>query len=124
MSAKTNLPSFTKNDSAAGTKLFFDSYGKVPFEFSAVEVDATIGFFEKLGWGAEAAKISASALLKQAKLDEVPIFTLLDQIKTFDAGRLSALVAEILNNNRQNTSTLGFRDSNVSKLDQRRNIGA
>jgi hypothetical protein len=44
MDPKTNLPAVEINDSAARTKLFFDTYGQEALEFNATEVDATINF--------------------------------------------------------------------------------
>jgi len=41
-----SLPIPAKQDSAAGTKLFFDRYGQSPLEFSANEVTAAIAFFK------------------------------------------------------------------------------
>lgn len=122
--SNTNLPPEQLTDSAAGTKLFFDSYGRVPFEFNATEVDATIGFFQQYGFGKDASVVSALALLKQAKLDEIPVFQILDQLKSFEQIEITALVGEILNNNRKPSSTLGYRKESVSRLDQTRNIGA
>ena len=46
MNPKTNLPAKQLTDSAAKTKLFFDTYGTAPLEFNATEVDATIGFLK------------------------------------------------------------------------------
>lgn len=122
--ANTNLPPVVADDSAAGTKLFFDTYGKLPLEFSANEVDASIAFFEGKGFDRSASVVIASAILKQAKLDELPVFKILDTLKGFDSVELSTLVAEILNNNRLSTSTLGFRLTSISKESQMRNIAA
>lgn len=122
--ANTNLPPSTIEDSAAATKLFFDTYGNLPLEFSANEVDAAIGFFESKGFGKSSAIVIAAAILKQAKLDELPIFKIIDTLKGFDTVELSALVTEILNNNRPPTSILGFRLQSVSKESQTRNIAA
>lgn len=122
--ANTNLPPVVADDSAAGTKLFFDTYGKLPLEFSANEVDASIAFFEGKGFDRSASVVIASAILKQAKLDELPVFKILDTLKGFDSVELSTLVAEILNNNRLSTSTLGFRLASISKESQMRNIAA
>jgi len=122
--AITNLPVQGNTDSADGTKLFFDQYGKEPLEFSANEVSAAVGFFESNGFGKEAAQITASVILRQAKIDGVPVFTLLDSLKTLNGLQLSSLIGEILNNNRNPSSTLGFRTNSVSKSDQIRNISA
>lgn len=124
MPTPTNLPQSTIEDSAAATRLFFDTYGKLPLEFAANEVEACIAFFEGKGFDKSASIIIAAAILKQAKLDEIPIFKILDTLKGFETVELSTLVAEILNNNRPPTSILGFRLKSVSKESQTRNIAA
>ena len=105
----TNLPAKQFNDSAAGTKLFFDSYGKEPLEFSAADVNAATVFFQKFGFDEDASLVTATTLLKQAKLEGLPLFELLDGLKDLETLQISALVSEILNNNRVPTSTLGFK---------------
>ena len=118
----TNLPVIDVQDSAEATKLFFNQYGIDPLEFSANEVSAAIGFFESRGFTSEAATSTASAILKRAKIDAVPVFKLIDTLKTLNGLQLSALVSEILNNNRKSTSTLGFRQLSVTKAEILRNI--
>jgi hypothetical protein len=122
--AFTNLPSVTIEDSAASTKLFFDLYGREPLQFNVNDAEATIGFFTNRGFDADAAIITASTLLKQAKLDNVPIFQLLDTLSGLTGVELNFLIAEILNNNRPSTSTLGFRNQTLVKTNQIRNIAA
>jgi hypothetical protein len=117
----TNLPSEVIQDSAAGTKLFFDSYGQEPLEFNASDVDVTIAFFGRKGFGKEAAQIVAATLLRQAKIDAIPISKILDSLENADAIGLSQLVAEIMNNNRTAISTLGYRTPQVTP-NQKRNI--
>lgn len=119
----TNLPSKTIEDNAAGTVIYFDRYGDVPLEFSAVDVSASVGFFTAAGFEDDAAQISAMTLLRQAKIDQVPIFQILDTIGGFDSKQLSQLVSEILNNDRVATSTLGFRVADV-KTNKSREISA
>ena len=118
----TNLPPSSTSDSADATKLFFDSYGQAPLEFSTADVDATITFFETRGFDKDAATITAVTILKQAKLENQPIFQILDTLKGFTSIQLSSLVGEILNNNRPSTSTLGFRVTSASKEALSRNI--
>lgn len=118
----TNLPLPDVQDSAQATKLFFDQYGISPLEFTANEVSAAIGFFESKGFTSEAAISTASAILKQAKIDAIPVFNLIDTLKSLEGVQLSALVSEILNNNRRATSTLGYKQLNVSKTEILRNI--
>lgn len=120
----TNLPSPIKQDSAEGTKLFFDSYGQAPLEFLAVEIDASIAFFTSRGFDRDAALSTAVTILKQAKSEGVPVFKVLDTLENFDGLQISALVSNILNNDRLSTSKLGYKlpGSNISNLI--RNIAA
>lgn len=117
----TNLPPTEIADSAQGTRLFFDNYGKEPLEFNASEVAAAIAFFEKQGFDGEAALVVATTILKQAKIDGTPVYKILDTLATVNGIHLSSIVGEILNNNRTATSTLGFRTTPV-KPNQIRNI--
>jgi len=119
MVAQTNLPAKPVTDSAAKTKLFFDTYGTAPLEFNATEVDATIGFFESRGFSKEAAQTISMSILKQAKLENVNIFTILDDLKKIEGLELSGVVSEILNNNRPATSTLGYRKPSPDITKQR-----
>ncbi len=119
----TNLPSRVLEDSAAGTKLYFDRYGEAPMEFSANEVTLAISFFESAGFDSDAANTVAMTLLRQAKIDNIPVGQLLDSLKGYPTMTLSQLVGEILNNNRVPTSILGFRTADV-KPNQIRNIAA
>ena len=117
-----NLPAATKTDSAASTKLFFDTYGQQPLEFGANEVAASIGFFTSKGFEEEAALSTAMTIMRQAKVDGVQVFEILDTLKELNGTQLSAVVAQILNKYRPNTSSLGFRAVNVIKINQTRNI--
>lgn len=119
----TNLPSQQIEDSAAGTKLYFDRYGEAALEFSAADVNYTLSFFERAGFASDAAATVGMTLLRQAKLDGVPIAQILETLKSFQGIQLSQLVGEILNNNRVPTSILGFRTTDV-KPNQIRNIAA
>jgi len=121
--ATTNLPSQQVEDSAAGTKLFFNNYGQETLEFNANDVNSTVSFFEKNGFEKDAALVVSTVLLKQAKIDGTPIYKILQSLEQFDGLGLSQVVGEILNNNRTPTSTLGFRTPNV-KVTQSRNIAA
>jgi hypothetical protein len=117
-----NLPAVTKTDSASSTKLFFDTYGRRPLEFGSNEVTASIGFFTGRGFEEEAAMTTAMTILRQAKIDGVAVFEILDTLKELNGTQLSAVVAQILNKYRPNTSSLGFRAVNVIKINQTRNI--
>jgi hypothetical protein len=120
----TNLPFKADNDSAAATKAFFNTYGNLQLEFTANEVSASIGFFQSRGFDTDASIVTAQVLLRQAKIDGIPVFRLLDTLKTFNGVQISAIVAEILNNNRNATSVLGYKITSVEKQNQTRNIFA
>lgn len=121
MVAQTNLPAKQIQDSAARTKLFFDTYGKAPLEFAATDVDATVGFFTSRGFADDSAQTVALTLLKQAKLENLKIFEILDGLKNVTDTEINALVSEVLNNNRPATSTLGYRQQ-ISTVSKQRNV--
>lgn len=121
--ATTNLPGNPIEDSAEGTKLFFNTYGENALEFNSNDVNSAVSFFQNKGFEKDAALVVSTVLLKQAKLDNIPIYQILQGLKQFDGLQLSQVVGEILNNNRTPTSTLGFRTPDV-KVNQSRNIVA
>ena len=122
---RSNLPAPTlSTDSGAKTKLFFDEYGQSPLEFNANDVEAAVGFFQSKGFDRDAAEITAAVLLRQAKLESMPVFKIIDQLKGLEGLELSALVGEILNNNRPSSSSLGFKMANSDDTFKTRNIGA
>lgn len=118
----SNLPQQPPVDSSLGTRLYFDRYGDIPLEFSSVDVDSTVGFLKSRGFTDDAAILTAVILLKQAKLDQMPIRELLDTLKGLRNLELSTLVGEVLNNNRTPTSTLGFKLQSQTNELQARNI--
>jgi hypothetical protein len=120
----TNLPAPQSNDSASKTKLYFNQYGDSGQQFNAADVDATIGFLQNKGFGNQAATITAMVLLTQAKIDGLNVFSLLETLKGLETLQLSALVGQILNNNRSPTSSLGYRTAAVKNTYQERNIAA
>lgn len=117
----TNLPARSIEDSALQTKIFFDTYGIQPLEFNAVEVDATLAFFTKRGFKEDSAQSITLSLLKQAKLEAINVFSILDNLSTLNDLQISALVSEILNNNRPSTSTLGYRQT-IDTVSKQRNV--
>lgn len=108
----TNLIRDVSSDSASSTKLFFDTYGISPLEFNSVDFDSAVTFFKGKGFEEDTAIVTASTILKQAKLDNMPIKKLLDTLSGFNDLQISALVGEILNNNRSPISVLGYRVKN------------
>lgn len=118
---QTNLPEKVLQDSGARTKLFFDSYGKEPLSYKVPDIDAAINFFRKKGFSDPATQLSAVVLLKQAKLENIPINQILDTLGALDELQVSALVGEILNNHRPSTSTLGYRNP-APDVNKERNV--
>ena len=117
----SSLPIQTQSNDKKVTE-FFDKYFTKKLEFSTNEVDAVIAFFEKRGFDRSAAISTGTILLQQAKLDDIKVFVLLDTLKDFDETKLSAVVAEVLNYNRINTSTLGFKSNDVVDTLEKRNV--
>ena len=122
ISQSSNLPQTEQTDSGEKVKSFFDAYFIAPISFPAEQIDATVGFFQKRGFDELASQSTAIVLLQQAKLDGVNVFTLLDTLKGLEDLKLSAVVAEVLNYNRQKISTLGYRQPGQSDLLESRNV--
>ena len=110
------------NDSAEPTREFFNRYFTQPLSFPSNQVDAVVGFFESRGFEKAAAASVATILLEQSKIDGVNVFELLESLKQFDKIRLTALTTAILNANRSAVSKLGYREENVPKTFEARNI--
>ena len=117
----SSLPNKSKT-SEGNTTEFFDKYFTKKLNFPSNEVDAIIGFFTKRGFDIAAAQSTGTILLEQAKIDNVNVFELLDTLKGLDGTQLSYIVTEVLNNNRINTSSLGYKVESPSDLSEKRNI--
>jgi hypothetical protein len=120
MSSVSNLE--TSNDGAEPTRKFFNRYFTQPISFPSNQVDAVVGFFENKGFQKTAAASVAAVLLEQSKIDNVNVFDLLESLKSFDKIKLTALTTAILNANRSAISKLGYREENVPKTFEARNI--
>lgn len=120
----TNLPTSTSNDSADKSLVYLNNFGQSGEEYLGSEVDAAIGFLTNKGFGIEAAAVTAMVLLKQAKQDGLAVFKLLDTLGSLNELQLSGLVSEILNQNRSQTSRLGYRTAVVANQIKLRNIKA
>jgi len=103
---------------------FFDEFYSKELSFPTNQVDAVIGFFENRNFDKTAAIAVSTVLLKQAKIDNVNVFKLLDTLKGLEAVQLSAVVTEVLNYSRARTSTLGFKRTESSNKTEKRNIVA
>ena len=118
----SNLPGRAAADSAAATKLFFETYGQAGLEFAANDVDVTVTFFQTRGFELDAAISTALILLQRAKQEQKSVYTLLDTLKFYNGIQLSSVVARILNVGRQPTSMLGYRSIVSPSLSIRRSI--
>jgi len=112
-----------KQETSEGrTTEFFDKYFTKKLSFASNEVDAVVGFFSKRGFEETAAISTATVLLQQAKLDNVNVFELLDTLKGLNEVQLSSVVAEVLNYNRDASSTIGFKRTQTVDKFEKRNI--
>ena len=96
------------NDTIVKSKEFFFNYQKEAISYPSNQVDAVVGFFESRGFERTAAISTATILLRQAKIDNVKVMELLDQLKSLDDVKLNNLIGAILNTNRSYISKLGF----------------
>jgi len=113
----------TANNSDKKITQFFDKYYTKSLSFPTNDVNAVLGYFEKRGFSTEAAKAVSTVLLSQAKLDEIPVFKLLDTLQGLKEAQLSNVVAEILNYNRDRSSSIGYSTLSTSTdKTERRNI--
>ena len=118
----TNLPVQVSQDSGSEVKEFFNQYLTERISYPANDVDAVIGFFEKRGFEKTSAIATGTALLQQAKLDEINVFELLDTLQGLNKTQLSDIVANVLNYSREKTSTLGFKVTSAYEKIEKRNI--
>lgn len=121
MAVETSLPPKPKTSEQRVVE-FFDNYFTKPIQVSANDYDAVISFFEKRGFDKTAAGSVGQAILTQAKLDNVNVFELLDTLKGFTEVQLSKVVAQVLNFQRNKSSTIGFRITPTFEHGERRNV--
>jgi len=102
-----NIPyaSITQTDS---TIQAFDNYYSIPLELNANTFNAMKAFFTSKGFDNVSAESIAVTIMKQAVKDNYNPMTILDTLKGLSSIDISALVSEILNNNRFKTSYLGY----------------
>jgi hypothetical protein len=116
----TNLPA--KTSSEAQIKQFFDKFYINDVTFPAGEIDAVIGFFQRRDFDITSARTIAIVLLNQAKVDNVPVFSLLETLKSVPTMQISSIVAQVLNAYREKTSLVGYRVKITNNVYETRNI--
>lgn len=117
----SNIP-IQDTDSSRRVKEFYNNYFNEPLTFPSNDVDAVIGYFESRGFDRQASISTATVILTQAKLDNVKVFELIDTLKGMSDVQLSYIVTEVLNHNRTNTSSLGYKVESSTNLSEKRNI--
>ena len=93
-------------------------------ELDGAEYNATVAFFTSRDYDLQSAQSLAYVLMKQAKADDVNIFTVLDTLKPSAPVQLSQLVTEVLNAYRYKTSVLGYKNDRTAQSHVSRNIKA
>lgn len=116
----TNLPAKTSSESQI--KQFFDKFYINDVTFPAGEIDAVIGFFQRRDFDITSARTIAIVLLNQAKVDNVPVFSLLETLKSVPTMQISSIVAQVLNAYREKTSLVGYRVKITNNVYETRNI--
>ena len=115
-----NLPAVPAQDSGAEVKEFFNQYLTEKTSYPANDVDAVIGFFENRGFEKSSAIAVGTAILNQAKVDDINVFELIDTLKGINSTQMNDIIANVLNYSREKTSTLGFKvTSNYEKIEKR-----
>jgi hypothetical protein len=117
----SNLPSIERSPDTE-IREFFDGYFVQSISFPSNELDATVGYFKSRGFDEVSANAVAAIILRQAKVDGVKIFELLDQLQGLSDSRLTAGIIEILNFDREPISVLGFRQPKTFDSFETRNI--
>ena len=119
--ANTGLEKLTPTDSTlVYFNNFYNSNGSI--SYTQNEIDAVVGYFESRGFDRTASISTATVILQQAKIDGVKVFELIDTLQGMDKVQLSYIVTEILNHNRSNTSSLGYKVKTENSLSEKRNI--
>jgi len=92
------------------------------YQFAAGEYDAVTGFFENKGFSELNSQSLAYILLRQSRIDNVPVFQILDSLAKTTTLELNELLSEIINLNRFKTSVLGFKSERETLGQVQRNI--
>ena len=117
----------TKATGTEATVQFLSGIGEEKVELNAGEYDAAVAFFENRDYDRLAAESIAYVLMRQAKIDNVNVFKILDTLEaqaSKDPVTLNNLVGEILNLNRFKTSILGYKSAGPQNTLAKRNIKA
>lgn len=118
-----NLPQTkTLSDSSQKTLKLFDNYTNSPVTVDVGTYDAIVGFFTSRGFLEDAAESTTMVIIRQAKLDNINPFKLIDTLKGLDSVQLNNLIIELLNYNRYKSSSLGMASPFIPNVEIARNI--
>jgi hypothetical protein len=109
-------------DSAKPTLQVFDTYSVAPLNVDSATYDAMIGFFTGRGFGEDSARSMSYVIIKQAILDNINPFKLIENLKGLTNVEISDLITEVLNYNRYKTSSLGTASPFTPAQEVARNI--
>lgn len=100
----------------------YNNYFNAPMSFPSDVIDAIVGFFESSGFDTVASNSVAVILLQESRRAGTNVFDLVDTLRSLDAVQISAVVAQILNLNRQATSVLGYKQVTEQTAFELRNV--
>ena len=120
----TNLPQKEKDKLEKTIEALSSTQYIEPFQFNANDYDTTVSFFVKRGFDRQPAEETAYVILRQAKVDSVPVTQILDILTSADPVQLNELLTVVLNTNRYKSSRLGVRNNRTSREIISRNIRA
>lgn len=120
----TNLPiePLQSLDNSKKTLRIFGDYFDKSVTVDSAEYDAMIAFFTDKDYDQQSAETIAYVIARQAKIDQVSGFSILDQLTNTDPQELTDIVAEILNLYRFKSSLIGKKTTNETPDVISRNI--
>ena len=120
----TNLPiePIQSIDNSKKTLRIFGDYFDKTVTIDSAEYDSIIAFFTGKDYDKESAETIAYVIARQAKIDGVSGFKVLDQLSNSNPQELSDIVAEILNLYRFKSSLIGKKETNPTPDVISRNI--
>jgi hypothetical protein len=118
----TNIPIEKPTSSSDQTQKTFANYNSRATQLDNNTLIAMRGLLETRGFSTDSAENIAIAILAQAKKDGYNPMVILETVKGLAQAELSSLVAEILNNNRYKTSSLGVIQTVIPVDNVKRNI--
>ena len=120
----TNLPiePLQSLDNSKKTLRIFGDYFDKSVTVDSAEYDAMIAFFTGKDFDQQSAETISYVIARQAKIDQVSGFSILDQLTNTDPQELTDIVAEILNLYRFKSSLIGKKTTNETPDVISRNI--